>query len=102
MGIGVDNSCVRCVAINSGLQLFIHYAANDAFRALERNTVTGPVVGVDVGDPSVEQGVYKICFSPLSVLRCWDEVQGLHPSQRKGEEYDEEQGYTQRLNAVCK
>ena len=82
MGIGVDNSGVRCVAINSGSQLFIHHAADDAFRALERNTVTGPVVGVDMGDAPVEQGVYEVCFAPLSTLRCRDEVQGLYPRAR--------------------
>ena len=96
MGIGADNSCVRSVAIHSRMKLFIHHTANDALRAFEREPFACPVVGVDMSDPSDEQGVYKI-----SVLNCRDEVQGLYPSQRKEEEYDEQQGRAQRLDADC-
>ena len=99
MRFGIDNRCVRCVAIYSSQELFIHHTANDAFSAFEREPVACPVVGVDMRNPSVEQGVYKISFLPLSVLRCRDQIQGLYPSHRKEEEYDKEQGRAQRLDA---
>ena len=88
--VGFYYWCVGCVTIPAILQSLIYYAANDALGALERNTITRPVVGVDVGDTHLEQVLHQGRVVSILTLGNRYKDERLHPAKHKRQCNDEQ------------